>query len=134
MLPTRPDIQQYIAFLRRELNESDTAVESAPIVVWCDLLLKCAIRRGTTSVRLVPADDDSLRVFLGPDELPPASWSGSALSRFFVLAGLEKGEEARSRPQTSSKELEVGGRRFSVVARTVPLRAWREEIHLEIRP
>lgn len=122
-----------IAELRRELGEPDAPLEDPPVLVWADLLLRLALRHGGT-LKLLPAEDDSLRVVVGDRELPRVSWTGSALSRFFVLAGLEKGEEARSKPQASSRVIDIGGASVEISARTVPLRAWREEIHVELRP
>jgi hypothetical protein len=53
----------------------------------------------------------------------------------FVVAGLEKGEEARSRPQRGRQRV-VLLHRFLVElhAETVPIRKWLEELHIRIYP
>jgi hypothetical protein len=125
------EIFQAIEFLCGELEVPAGEISSAPVVDWAALLLRLALRRGARTLRLLPVEG-RLRIFLDETALPPVPWVGPALSRFIVVCGLEKGEEARGRSQAATKVVQVDGQSIELSTRTVPLGPFREEIHIDL--
>jgi hypothetical protein len=128
-----PTILEYNALLQQELGIAEPW-HGPPVFYWVEYLLCVAVQRGARTVHLVPENGRG-RVLLDDDELPSTSWHPSAASRLFIVAGLEKGEEARSRPQRGSQRV-VLLHRFLVElhAETVPICTWWEELHIRIYP
>lgn len=102
-VPRQPiDAIEYREFLAPLVGEGGEDY-NAPIVTIVRRILLLALQQGARELRFDIRVDECLDVRMllagGWMALPALNCTGSALSRLLVLGNLEKGEEARSRPQ-----------------------------------
>jgi type II secretory ATPase GspE/PulE/Tfp pilus assembly ATPase PilB-like protein len=108
-------------------DESETL-----IVTVINQLFRLALERQAEEITFAVRDDDALEIRLRKGgvwtSLPPLAARGSAVSRLFVMGNLEKGEAARSRPQSSRAVIHGAEMAFE----TEPLGRWKENLRVRI--
>lgn len=126
---------EYLVYLRRLVGDPEPSrIPGTPIVGIIDAIFLLALQRRTEEIRFEVRDDDCLDIRMRTEdtwtELLPLACAGSGLSRLFVLGHLEKGADARSKPQTASATI-LG---LPMVFETEPVRPWREHVRVRIGP
>jgi hypothetical protein len=108
------------------------ADSETPIVNLMGQIFRLAILQRADEVHFIVRPDDSLDIRLhhgqGWTTLPPLTSRGSAISRLLVLGNLDKGEVARSKPQTASAVIY----NIPMIFETEPIGLWRENIRVRI--
>ena len=125
------NVIEYLQYMAPLVGETATDL-SVPIITVIDQIFLLGILQKVDGIQFLVRPDGALEVRLCHGKeitlLPPLECRGSAISRLLVLGKMEKGEAARSIPQTTSAIIQ----NRQMIFETEPLGLWRENIRVRI--